>query len=205
MRAYWFELRKLFGNLAYLIKNCDPDGVELYFMISEQKEKSKNTRLLSQTLERKGSFLHGDSNAAKRIASLLQDYQQKLGDHGSLRTLWRRGPPRPVNLYIFTDGVWQPDCDVATPIRYLVDELEDKRLPADQFGIQFIQFGNDSTGTDRLNHLDAGLNLKRFVLSFQFSIQCFISCSADNFLASQGHSGYRAVKRECLENAARFH
>lgn len=168
MSKYWPELKRLFGDLAYLIKECDPDGVELYFMTSEDSKRSKETSPLLTMLELKGHRLRGNSNAARRIAFLLQRYQHKL-DHGEPRSFHNLmgGPARPQNLYILTDGVWQEICDVATPIRYLVDKLESKHSPGDQFGIQFIQFGNDPKGTERLDELDSRLNLARWVIAFQ--------------------------------------
>jgi hypothetical protein len=63
-------------------------------------------------------------------------------------------------LYILTDGIWEPNCDAAGPIKNLVNKLNKLDKGRVQVGIQFISFGNNPEALDRLDILDSGLGLK---------------------------------------------
>lgn len=65
-----------------------------------------------------------------------------------------------MNLYILTNGIWEPNCDAAGPIKNLVNKLNKLDKGRLQVGIQFISFGNNAEAIDRLNILDSGLGLK---------------------------------------------
>ncbi len=136
-------------------------------MISMDTKRFKHTPQLLSALQSKGRSLRGKSNAASRLASILKDYQDKLDKEkeGSSRFTFRKPEKtRPMNVYIFTNGVWQPHCDAATPIKRLVEKLESLRMPVDMVGIQFIRFGDNDAGKSKLVHLDSGLKLARYVL-----------------------------------------
>lgn len=166
MREHWTEVENLFGDLAYLIRELDPDGAELYFMISVDTKRSRHTTQLIQMLHSKARNLRGTSNAAIRLASILQGYQKRLDkekEPPARFSIRKTADVRPMNVYVFTNGVWQPNCDVATPIRRLVDKLEALGSPNDKVGIQFIQFGNSEAGRSKLEYLDSSLGLARCV------------------------------------------
>lgn len=166
MQDHWAEVQTLFSLLAYMVKDSDPDGIELYFTILPSKYREKHvTNLLKRVKER---FPYGDSDVKSRLWTILQDYQTKLHHQNAPKSIWGKHtapkPPRPLNLYILTDGVWQPDCDASMPIQYLVEKLEELKLPDGQVGIEFISFGNDKTGLERMERLDSELNLKRDIV-----------------------------------------
>ena len=46
----------------------------------------------------------------------------------------------------------------------LVKSLEQNSTEREQFGIQFIRFGNDPEGKSRLDKLDSGLGLSMYAL-----------------------------------------
>ena len=169
MQKHWNEIKHLFDGLAYLIKELDPDGTELYFMISREWKRSEKTTPLLKILQSRDGHLQGTSNAVTTLARILQQYHDKLDKESrdrEQRSRFNFREPkevRPMNIYIFTNGVWQPECDVVTPIRRMVTKLELLGKPNDHVGIQFIQFGNDPDGTQRLEHLDSGLELLRYV------------------------------------------
>lgn len=62
--------------------------------------------------------------------------------------------PKPLSLYILTDGVWEGKSDPRKPIQKLVQTLVGWRMDKAQVGIQFINFGNDPVGLQRLQYLD---------------------------------------------------
>ncbi|KAM0797870.1 hypothetical protein BDR22DRAFT_428266 [Usnea florida] len=156
------EVCDLLGLLAYIVKGTDPDGIELRFtMTPDRRDKARDTGPLLRTLET--APFSGESNIRTQVGEIFQDYHAKLRDQKHTRSLLgRRKSRRPIrrqNVYIFTDGVWQPNCDPTDLIKKLVKGLEQNSMNREQFGIQFIRFGNDAEGIKRLNHLDSGLGL----------------------------------------------
>ena len=165
MKPHSGEVRDLFALLGYMVKSKDPDGIELHFTVKSQiKDKAKNTGQLLRTLDTV-EYL-GQSNIRMELGEILRDYHAKLGDQTPPRLLRnmvrpRRRAPRQT-VYVFTDGVWQPECDPSEMIAKLVKSLEQNHMEREQFGIQFIRFGNVPEGKDRLDKLDSGLGLSMY-------------------------------------------
>lgn len=61
-----------------------------------------------------------------------------------------------MNIYILTDGVWEPNSDVAGAILSLARTLLESDYPPRQVAIQFIRFGHDPEGAEKLDHLASG-------------------------------------------------
>ena len=165
MKSHRGEVRDLFALLGYMVKSKDPDGIELHFTTSsERKDKAKNTGQLLRTLDTVSYF--GKSNIRLQLGEILQDYHTKLRDQNPPRSLLNivrsRRRPRRQTVYIFTDGVWQPECDPSEMIEKLVKNLEQNSMEREQFGIQFIRFGNHREGKVRLDKLDSGLGLSMY-------------------------------------------
>ena len=162
MSPHWNDMASVFSILAYMVKTCDPDGIDLYFTMSPDKYHNRNSSPLVEIVEKRGC--QGSSNISFRLDSILSDYKSKLKDQYGLRTSHSRFAPkkdvRPLNLYIFTDGRWRPKCDPSSAIKNLVDLLVDLKLEATQVGIQFISFGDNKADLRRLEHLDDELGLK---------------------------------------------
>lgn len=199
MRPHRKEVRDLFGLLGYIVKGTDPDGIELHFtMARDKKERARNTTQLLHTLESVQYI--GTSNIRTQVGDILQEYHAKLREQKPARSLFNRmRPPRPVrpqSVYILTDGVWQPGCDLTQLIRKLVISLEQYSMEREQIGIQFIRFGSNSDGITRLKQLDSGLGLSMYV-------HCFLSIRGLVLMAAQGHCRYGACERERLEDASR--
>ena len=157
MRAYRRDTKDLFDLLAYMVKEKDPDGIELHFTISNKTLSSRNVSPLSKSLLSKP--FEGDSNIRLELGNILQDYEARLKGTETTRLWSRSKKTKDLNLYIFTDGVWQPESDPTELISDIVSTLKEHRVYSERFGIQFIRFGNNQNGIDRLNRLDSGLNL----------------------------------------------
>ena len=165
MEQHKGEVRDLFSLLGYMVKSKDPDGIELHFTkSSERKDKAKNTSQLLDTLATVP--FKGKSNIRLQLGEILRDYHTKLRDQTPPRSLLKLVRPRRrvrrQTVYIFTDGVWQPECDPSEMIGKLVKSLEENHMEREQFGIQFIRFGNDPEGKTRLDKLDSGLGLSMY-------------------------------------------
>ena len=164
MRAHQDELEALFEALAYLLKESDPDGLEMYFTMTDESYRAKSSCKLMKYLKNHNPPIDR-SNIRTRLIRIVGEYQRRLNDQlqsGRNRRLsFTRTPGqvRPQSLYVFTDGIWQPSSDITDIVENLVKSLTDHRLPPEQFGIQFIRFGNDIEGIERLARLDSRLNL----------------------------------------------
>ncbi len=160
MGRHWKEVCEIFEHLAYMVKYTNPNNIKLLFTMSSDKHKSRHTAPLLNVLD--GKMPQGDSNIRSPLSEVLKEYQARLKGQKTSGWLRRRQPPGQVRrqtLYVFTDGIWQPDCDVTEIIKHLVDCLEEHKLYREQFGIQFIRFGEDPEGIKRLEHLDSRLKL----------------------------------------------
>ena len=141
-----------------MVKKYDRDGLDLHYASSGQKENNKHTSPLISSLE-KHSLSGGQVDLKDRLGTLLEEYKIKLQEPRSPPRLFRRGinELRRYNIYVFTDGIWQPHCDMEPIIRGMVDCLKKLGLHNAQIGIQFIRFGNNAEAIKRLEHLDSGL------------------------------------------------
>ena len=100
-----------------------------------------------------------------RLSSIVRDYQESLNrtqGSTSLVSKYLTKRTRPLSLYVLTDAVWQPTCNVPPVIQSLVKTLKDLNLHKQQIGIQFIRFGERPEGIKRLEELDK-LKLRGFV------------------------------------------
>jgi hypothetical protein len=170
MRPHWPDVMDVFLALAYLTKNTDPDGIELLFTNQPTKHyKSKRTTDLMKTLE--SQTPKGECNMQLRLGQILQDYQERLETFKDRRRSipFIVSKPRPTSIYILTNGIWQPGpepvCGVDELIKIQVSKPVEQNLLDAQVGIQFISFGNDHNGMNRLQLLDSGhgLGFKRYV------------------------------------------
>jgi len=130
MCDHWDEVITLFGVLAYIVKDSDPDGIELFFINSSEHHKARTTTNLLAHLKQKRP--EGTSDIKIKLALILQNYMAKLHDEAIPRSRWSTLRPsravRPLNLYIFTDGIWTPQCDVTREIKNMVEKLQELRL-----------------------------------------------------------------------------
>ena len=181
MKRHWKEVQKLFEILAYMVKSSDPDGIELHFTISSDTYKEKKTRPLTNVLGTKS--YEGQSNVRSSLHDIVEAYKYRLRARSNTKhARWYWGErtihSKPAqNLYVFTDGIWQPDSDPTEIIADLVDDLKNHSVLKEQFGIQFISFGDDPGGLTTLRRLDSGLNLPMYVDMWIFGFQTVTSTS----------------------------
>lgn len=166
MHQHWQAVLDLLDVLAYRLKSADPDGLELFFSMSEGGVKKKHTKQCLEAVTWKKPNVHTEriSNIAIRLSSILGEYEKKLRKQpskvSSLFSKSKQSELRPMNLYVFTDGKWQPDSEPDGPIRSLVKTLVEVNKLSGQVGIQLIQFGNDPQGSANLRWLDSELGIK---------------------------------------------
>jgi hypothetical protein len=164
MADHWEEVRNVLDVLAYIVKDSDPDGLEFYFTISTDYKRSTNPRELLKLLH--GKCHIGSTDINLRLNEIIDKYRAKLDkykaklEHGSSKIstfLHIDHGVRPLNLYILTDGIWEAQSRPDTIIINLVQKLLKLDKTRQQVGIQFISFGNNPIGLDRMRKLDSEL------------------------------------------------
>ncbi|OCL14632.1 kinase-like protein [Glonium stellatum] len=163
MYEHWDNALDLLDTLAYLVKPSDPDGLELCFTINDKRFTRKHSSDLVKMAERACPRGSGRlSNISIILGSILEGYEKRLKEPA--KGWFNKKEVRKMSIYIFTDGVWRPQTDAAGPIKSLISALDELHKPKNQIGIQFIQFGNDMEGHERLTHLDSKMGLSRDIV-----------------------------------------
>lgn len=171
MRAkHWGNVCKTFEALSYMTKAADPNGIELVLTSNPtepeteaQGRTQKLVRFLNaqNTRDRPGSCNMEDSLSTvfERIKAGLGGGAATSSSRKSLTFSLRRSTQaRGVNVYIFTDGVWEggdeTKCGVEGPITTLIKQMKSAGKDRTYVALQFIQFGDDRLGEERLDCLD---------------------------------------------------
>ena len=162
MIPHWSNARELLGLLFYLVKGADPNGVDLHFTSpARHYYRIKTTTDVLGIFNQNQPRSQGHCDMSLNLSSLVGKYQKDLNKIHARRSIFdkiRSQETRRLSLYIFTNAVWLPKCDVAPVIKALVSTINQQRLHKQQAGLQFIRFGNSELGMERLDDLD---NLKR--------------------------------------------
>ena len=152
MTAHEAKVKRILGILAYLVKDSDPDGLELYFTCSKRKCKESDPLRLVAKFE--SNVPGGLTDIRTRLSSIIDNYIKGFDRNWLMKKM---KPIRSLNIYVLTDGIWQPNADLTPPIRRLLNKLNEHGQY--QVGIQFISFGSNSDALERLDKLDDGLGL----------------------------------------------
>ncbi|KAL3425129.1 hypothetical protein PVAG01_04410 [Phlyctema vagabunda] len=161
MEPHWPNLVRVFEALSYIVKQSDENGLDLFFSNSNNCEKDckKTRKLLPIVRAQKQTQKKITTDINFRLSQILEKHKNGLD-----RKVWYRSKLKPLSLYILTDGVWETNCTAIDPIRNAVLKLHDLRIPSSQIGIQFISFGSDEVGLNRLAYLDDKLDLPKDIV-----------------------------------------
>jgi len=168
MNDHWEDVKRVFEALTCHIKKTEPDGTELHFTDSIHWYRSRNTTSLMERLKKRRP--HGILGVEERLVQILKNYEKNLhateGRHrAAIKNLFKKPKSvRPLNLYVLTDRVWDPNANVniTGKIAHFVARLRKFGLPSEQLGIQFISFGKDPGGAENgRNFTDLGLVLRK--------------------------------------------
>ena len=163
MRPQRRQVEAVVELLSTLTQPYDPDGLDLYLTTESSKLRPKTPEKFLQYLRERPA--NGIPDFRQRFAKIIENYQSKFGKSNYRKKLMHPSStpsrnPRPLSLYVLTDGVWDPKCTLITEIQNLVALLQEYKLPNKYVGIQFIRFGNDRDGKKRLKKLDSQLGLQ---------------------------------------------
>ena len=162
MKQYKEKIERVISLLAYMLKNSDKDGLDIFFTQTVTKVNSKKSSKISTSIHQE-PFI-GVSNMRGKLQTILQEHINKFGtSYQPPKPLFGRKPrpepQRPLSFYILTDAKWQP-TDVGGLIKDLVQSMSAKGCPKEHVAIQFIRFGEDEASIEKLDKLDRGLGLK---------------------------------------------
>jgi hypothetical protein len=129
--------------ISYVAKIADDNGMEVF----AASETTKNPVICNS------------SGKVEKTIKKMKTVKGKCNMHKCLDDILNRVlvPEhfRPTSIYIYTDGVWEPgDDEVKGLISRAIDFLDKHGHRSSALMFQFIRFGNDPTGTERLDYLD---------------------------------------------------
>lgn len=166
MQPHWEEVINVFAALAYLVKNMDPDGMDVQFINSCQHDcRGKDRKDLIKKFRR--VIPSGQCPMGFALHKILPTYYP---GQTSRRSSWlsKSAKEQPgVNIYILTDGVWSEGQECLSTVQEHIRQLACRLGEAgklEHVGIQFIRFGNDEIGRQRLDTLDDGAPLHRDIV-----------------------------------------
>ncbi|KAJ9611408.1 hypothetical protein H2200_004592 [Cladophialophora chaetospira] len=200
MKSNWDEVLNLLGILAYTLKGFDEDGTEVRFTMSDSHYRAKNTTTLSHYVKKIQPS--GTSDIEHSLRRIVEPYLQKASHTSQIpkRFLTER-PTRPLSIYVFTDGVWGPKSDPSGLLTTLTKKLQDPEIAYRDVGIQFIQFGNDQRGAERLklldNELSRGLGLD--IVDTEHSDGNVLKMLLGSINEEYDAAPYSSVPRESIE------
>lgn len=164
MREKWSQVKTAFEALSYIIKPMAPDGIEMFFTVAYDAWRRHNTSELVELLEKKG--LAGDTDISYRLGLQLQDYQIKT--QPTAQTASKKAKrTRPMSFYILTDGNWKDKCDPIPAIKGIANHLINANLKNGHITIQFISFGQNPVGLQRMSDI-ANTDFGLYVLCSPF-------------------------------------
>lgn len=159
------EVIKVVKALSYLLKQLDPDGIEVVCTSSPGTiERLKTATDIENFINKE--FRSGyDANCAIEIAldgvletvraKYLKQYRRSRLSRVSTFTNSR---PPTISIFVFTNGMWDHSetgtCGAENPIRGLMNEMILQRVPRTRVCFQFVRFGDSAVGKRRLQFLD---------------------------------------------------
>ena len=143
------------------------DKIDIAFTVSSDQTRMGSSDELANYLrlhlptkrEMPGRY---QSNPADAVGKILRRYSNNLSS-SKVKAFFNKHRHEPghqaLSLYILTDGRFQERSDLVEPIQKMIDVLDENKKDKRHVGVQFIRFGNDPAGMQRLRDLDNGKGL----------------------------------------------
>ncbi|CAO2648500.1 Nn.00g077670.m01.CDS01 [Neocucurbitaria sp. VM-36] len=154
MEQYREDVIKTFAALAYLVKGFDPDGIDLCFTNHHEESNSQNREKLLQLLKR--VEFNGQCSMDVTLTKILDQRSENRLSNRLRRVVGKK--KWGISIYVLTNGIWNNPGDSGVGgMPKLIKRTVEKMHGRAKLGIQFIQFGNDPIGIERLEKLDDSL------------------------------------------------
>lgn len=173
MRPYWNQVCSRVKLLSEIIFASEADDkIDLELVLEDPKKSARkfSAKKSSELFEFLKKHRPPDgkpdtrvTNPGRIVKNILDTYAKKIREGKFKRTftkIAKKAGHQALTLYVITDGCYQQHSDFGTPIKNTIsvlDELErEGRIGSeDRFvGVQFIRFGDDAEGFERLEDLD---------------------------------------------------
>lgn len=160
-KLHWNEVVPTVRALSYLVKDADPNGIELFLTSRPTKPEKALHGVTSSLVDFLKSFKESDTQPICNMENSLGDILNPVKDRlaPSRFRLSSRTPK--TSIYILTDALWEltdrVKCGVENPIISLIDKMKKHNIMRTDVSIQFIRFGDDALSKKRLKYLDNGL------------------------------------------------
>jgi hypothetical protein len=168
MQAYKDDVLDFVYHLSYLLKQLDPDGLEFCTTkTAHQKhvfKTSNDARAFVKTQFRPHKFtLNMEQVLEDALANVYASLPQLAPSRkGSLRNRLRK--VKPFSILVLTDGVWDNSetgvCGADRPIEKCIKMMRENNVNKRDVALQFLRFGNNERGKERLRYLDDDLKKK---------------------------------------------
>lgn len=157
---HWDKVVETVYALGYLVKSADPDGVELFLTSRPSKVKRGAPKEIGSLVrflrEQSQQAQIGNCNMENSLSPILEHVKSGL-KNSKIPKLFQRSR-RGTNVYILTDAIWEGgtriQCGVEEPITGLVNTMRALGKTRTTVALQFIQFGDNEVGKQRLQYLD---------------------------------------------------
>ena len=158
MNVHWTDVRESMEVLTSIIlKFKADDRIDVELAMGDKKHDSSRTKSIVSYIRdnRPGTGQNGaDASIESAISRVLQKF---IADHEHQRNsrIGRlRGGKKPLSLYILTNGVFPEHDHVEAPIKDAVEKMKRLGLEPDTIGLQFVRFGDDPGGIEKLRKVD---------------------------------------------------
>jgi hypothetical protein len=160
MQQHRLGVQIVASTCASVLKPYDNDGIDVYFTTPRERNNFKKATPLMTRIA--GDPARGISDIGSFLRSLVTEYIDKIEGRPPKSFIhgFNAKPPKPLNVYVFTDGIWESTSDTETPIKDLVATLKACRRSPSQVGILFIFFGDNQQAREKLERLDDDLGLE---------------------------------------------
>lgn len=141
MRPHIDKVIKTASVISYVTKEADKDGMDLYFTSDTVNAKKCASSTDVESEVNKMKIVDGRCDMRNCLNNILEPVLIPN--------------MRPTSIYVYTDAIWEPGTpEVDDIIKTCIKHLVESRERPSTLMIQFIQFGQDVDGTERLRHLD---------------------------------------------------
>lgn len=156
-------------QLSYIVKKFDSNGLDVLTTSNPRREENFKTSTEMKVFTKR-KFRDASKTGQCDIEFSLNEVFKRvfktiprLSPSAKARTFgtFRPGKARPFSILVFTNGVWNPSDDGFGGADRLIERciklMKDNDVSRSDVAIQFVRFGNNPKGKQRLKFLDDGL------------------------------------------------
>ncbi|EEU36982.1 uncharacterized protein NECHADRAFT_52172 [Fusarium vanettenii 77-13-4] len=142
MKPHADQVAKIARVISYITKVASKKPTLLFFASDSTKPLKCSTSSQVESAIRNMKLVEGSCSMKICLNNILQAV---LPDNKRIK---------PTSIYVCTDGVWERLNDVKHIIKTSIDRLIEAKEDPSTLMFQFIQFGDNDRGTERLQELD---------------------------------------------------